>query len=178
MDFKDFQSLVLSRQACRDFNDLPLEKEKVEEIAKLAKYAPSACNSQPWKMYCVTEEERLEEVKKALQRSGRNKFLDKAKAVIAVTEKATTLKPDVLKFFGLDHFVKYDVGELVAYITLAAKSMGVESIVIGWMDKEKLLSAIQAEKGEDCTLVVALGYSDSPLRKKDRRKDEEVIKMI
>ena len=122
--------------------------------------------------------ERLEEVKKALQRSGRNKFLEKAKAVIAVTEKATTLKPDVLKFFGLDHFVKYDVGELVAYITLAAKSMGVESIGIGWMDKEKLLSAIQAEKGEDCTLVVALGYSDSPLRKKDRRKDEEVIKMI
>lgn len=178
MDFNDFQSLVLSRQACRDFNDLPLEKEKVEEIAKLAKYAPSACNSQPWKMYCVTEGERLEEVKKALQRSGRNKFLEKAKAVIAVTEKATTLKPDVLKFFGLDHFVKYDVGELVAYITLAAKSMGVESIVIGWMDKEKLLSAIQAEKGEDCTLVVALGYSDSPLRKKDRRKDEEVIKML
>ena len=93
MDFNDFQSLVLSRQACRDFNDLPLEKEKVEEIAKLAKYAPSACNSQPWKMYCVTEGERLEEVKKALQRSGRNKFLEKAKAVIAVTEKATTLKP-------------------------------------------------------------------------------------
>jgi nitroreductase len=84
----------------------------------------------------------------------------------------------VLKFFGLDHFVKYDIGELIAYITLTAKSLGVDSIVIGWLDKEKLLKAIGAGEGEDCSLVVALGYSDSPLRKKDRRSDEEVIKYI
>ena len=94
------------------------------------------------------------------------------------SEKATALKPDVLKYFGLDHFVKYDIGEIIAYVTLTAKSLGVDSIVIGWLDKEKLLSAIEAKEGEDCTLVVALGYSDSPLRQKDRKADEEVIKII
>ena len=178
MNYNDFEQLVLSRQACRDFNDKPLEKEVVEKIAKLAKLSPSACNSQPWKMYCVTSPEKVKLVAEALMRSGRNKFLEKAKAFIAVTEKATALKPDVLKYFGLDHFVKYDIGEIIAYVTLTAKSLGVDSIVIGWLDKEKLLSAIEAKEGEDCTLVVALGYSDSPLRQKDRKADEEVIKII
>ena len=42
MDFLDFEKLVQERQSCRDFNDIPLEKEKVEKIVELARLAPSA----------------------------------------------------------------------------------------------------------------------------------------
>lgn len=178
MDNFNFYELVKTRQACRDFNDVPLQEEKVYEIAKMARLAPSACNSQPWKMYCVTSKERVELVKEALTEGGRNAFIEKAKAFIVVGEKATTLKPDVLKNFSLDYWVKYDVGELVAYITLSAKSLGVESIIIGWLNKEKLFSAIPFGEGEECTLVVALGYSDSPIREKIRRDEKEIIQII
>ena len=45
-----FLELVNNRQSCRDFNDKPLERETLERIVELGRLAPSACNSQPWKM--------------------------------------------------------------------------------------------------------------------------------
>lgn len=178
MGFIEFEKLVKERQSCRDFNDLPLEKEKVEAIVDLARNAPSACNSQPWKMY-VACGEKVQDVVAELTEGGRNAFLKKAKAVIVVAEKdADNLKEDVKRRFSLDYFVKYDVGELIAYLTLGAKAIGVESIVIGWINLEKLAEVVGAEKGERISLAVALGYSDAPLRDKVRKPKEKTIKFI
>ncbi len=178
MDFLDFEKLVKERQSCRDFNDLPLEREKIEQIVDLARFAPSACNSQPWKMY-VACGEKVQDVVEQLTEGGRNAFLKKSKAVIVVTEKdAENLKEDVKKRFSLDYFVKYDVGELIAYLTLGAKAIGVESIIIGWIKLDKLLGVVGAEKGERVALAVALGYSNAPLREKTRKDKSKTVKFI
>ena len=57
-----FENLVKTRQSCRNFNDKPLEKETVKKIAEQAMLSPSACNSQPWKMYLVTTPEKIEKI--------------------------------------------------------------------------------------------------------------------
>lgn len=178
MNYDGFKELVLSRQACREFSDKPLEREKIEMIVKLAKYSPSACNSQPWKMYVATSKKAVKDVAEALQDSGRNSFLNKAQAFVVFGEKVNTMKEDVLKRYSIDYFMKYDIGEIIAYLTLTAKSLGVESIVIGWVNREKVKKAVSMPDEESATLVVALGYSDSPIREKIRKEDEEVIKII
>ena len=178
MDFSQFEELVKTRQSCRNFSDKPLPAEEVEKIAETAVLAPSACNSQPWKLYCVTSKEKVEEVCAALTHGGRNAFLSGAKAFIAAAEKGAVLKPDVAKVFSEKRFVKYDVGEVIAYATLAAKSRGVESCIIGWMNTEKLRSALGMSEDEDCAVVIALGYSDIPIREKSRKSAEETIKFI
>ena len=171
-----FTKLVNERQSCRNFNDKPLDKELVVEIAKQAALAPSACNSQPWKMYVVTEPERLEKTAKALGAKGHNKFLVNAKAFIVLADKQATLKEGVR--FDRNHFVKYDVGQLCAYITLTAKSMGVETCIIGMVNQDLIGDAVGLKKGEHCNIAVALGYSDSPLRNKVRKKYDDVIEIL
>ncbi len=170
-----FKKLVLNRQSCRDFNDKPLDKTTVEEIASIAMLAPSACNSQPWKMYLVTEPTKVLAVAKSLQDRGHNSFADGAKAFIVISEKDATLKEVVSTRFRSDHFVKYDIGELTAYITLAAESMGVKSCIIGWINQDALKTAVNMPDGEVSNIVVALGYSDTPLREKKRKSLQEVI---
>lgn len=170
-----FKKLALSRQSCRDFNDKPLDKKTVEEIASIAMLAPSACNSQPWKMYLVTEKDKVSAVAKSLQDRGHNSFADGAKAFIVISEKDATLKESISTRFRSDHFVKYDIGELTAYITLAAESMGVKSCIIGWINQDALKTAINMPDGEVSNIVVALGYSDTPLRDKKRKTTQEVI---
>ena len=171
-----FSKLVNQRQACRNFNDQPLDKELVLEIVKQAMLAPSACNSQPWKMYVVTEEKALVNTAQALGVNGHNKFLDKAKAFIVLAEKQAVLKPGVT--FDGNHFVKYDIGQLCAYITLTAKSMGIETCIIGMVDQKLIGSAVGLKDGEHCNIAIALGYSDSPLREKMRKKNEDVIEIL
>lgn len=175
MEFKDFEQLILTRQATRDFNDKPLDKEVVLQIAKATMLAPSACNSQPWKLYCVTSPEKVEEVTKAVQGKVQNRFLDKAKAYICFADQMATLKPEAMVRFDRNHFVQYDVGEAVAYATLCAETLGVKSCIIGWVDKEKISKALSLSEKEVCNVVVALGYSDAPIRKKVRKDQEKVI---
>lgn len=171
-----FSNLVRSRQACREFNDKPLEKTTVLEIANLATLSPSACNSQPWKMYVVTNGENLLKTAEALGVNGHNKFLNKAKAFIVLAEKQAVLKPGVT--FDRYHFVKYDIGELLAYITLAAESVGVSSCIIGMVDQNLINSAVGLSDGEVCNVAVALGYSDIPVRDKKRKPLEETVKEV
>ncbi|MBQ3597308.1 MAG: nitroreductase family protein [Clostridia bacterium] len=172
---QSFTQLVNTRQSCRDFNDQPLLPETVKEIAEQAMLSPSACNSQPWKMYLITSEKMIEEVKKCVQGHGHNKFTQKAKAFICVSERASALREDVEEKFSRNFFVKYDVGELVAYITLTAESMGVKSCIIGWVASKDLAKALNLDSDERCNLVIALGYSDTPIRKKTRKKAQDVI---
>ncbi len=171
-----FEKLIRTRQSCRDFNDKPLDKKIVEEIATLSMLCPSACNSQPWNMYVVTSPDRIKKTAEALGLNGHNKFLSGAKAFIVVAEKQATLKEGVR--FDRNHFVKYDVGELLAYITLTAKSMGVESCIIGMVDQNLIGDAVGLKEGELCNVAVALGYSDIAIREKKRKLKEEVIEII
>jgi nitroreductase len=173
---KYFEQLVLTRQATRQFNDKPLEKEIVEKIANVARLAPSACNSQPWKMYVVTSTKALEKTAVALGAHGHNKFLNKAKAFIVVAEQQATLKEGVT--FDRNHFVKYDIGEILAYVTLCAESLGVKSCIIGMVDQSLIKDAVGLKDGERCNVAVALGYSDIQLREKVRKPLDQSIEMI
>ena len=171
-----FSALVNQRQSCRKFNDKPLSVETVKDIAKQAMLAPSACNSQPWKMYLVTSPEKVELTALALGSKSHNKFLTEAKAFIVFADRIATLKPGVK--YDRNHFVKYDIGELLAYITLTAKSMGIESCIIGMVKQDLITSAVGLKDGEQCNVAVALGYSDIPLRDKVRKNFEDVVKIL
>ncbi len=173
--FDNFKNLVNSRQSCRDFNDKPLDKKDVLEIAELARLAPSACNSQPWKMYVATDSERVKAVAECLQDLGLNKFTSKARAFIAISEKTPHLRPDAEKRISRDFFVKYDVGEVVAYLTLGAKAKGIETCILGWVNHDKIRKVIDLPEDEFCNIVVAFGYSDTPLRNKVRKDVSETV---
>ena len=176
--FENFSKLVNDRQSCRDFNDKPLEKETIDKIIELSMLAPSACNSQPWKMYVVTEPEKLKQVARTLQDMMMNKFTNKAKAFIVLSELQATLKLGSSLKFDRNHFVKYDIGQICAYITLAAESLGVGSCIIGWINEKNLKVAISMPEDESCSIVIALGYTDTPKRKKVRKeKDKTVVEI-
>lgn len=174
----NFETLALARQSCREFSDKVLEKETLDKIMQIAMLAPSACNSQPWRMVCAFEKTSVDAVCDCLQEKGHNKFLSGAKAFIAVVNKNATLKDTVQSKFDRNRFVKYDVGELIAYLTLGAKDLGVDSCIIGWMNEEKLSSVLGLEENEKCEIVVALGYSDILIREKKRKTKEEVVRYI
>ena len=46
--------ILTSRFACREFCDAPVARQTVEEILRVARYAPSGANIQPWHVYVLT----------------------------------------------------------------------------------------------------------------------------
>ncbi len=176
--FENFSLLVNNRQSCRDFNDKPLDKETLDKIVSLGLLAPSACNSQPWKLYVVTEENTRKKVARTLQDMLMNKFTNKAQAFIVLAECNATLKLGASLKFDRNHFVKYDIGQICAYLTLAAESLGVSSCIIGWINEKALKQAVSIPEDQNCSLVIALGYSDIDKRKKSRKDKETLVELI
>ena len=55
MNLEEIEKLYLHRQSCRAFDkSREVPRELLEKVCNLALLAPSACNSQPWLLYCVT----------------------------------------------------------------------------------------------------------------------------
>ena len=171
----EFETLIKARQSCRNFSDKPVSKELLYKIIAAASAAPSACNSQPWQVLVANTPEENEKIKTCLQNNGRNKFLDGAQAFIAVfsTERVKLNAGTELKF-DATHFVEYDIGEFIAYLTLAAKNNGLDSCIIGWVNNAEINNAFSV-KGK-CDIVVALGYAaENKTREKSRKSLEAVI---
>lgn len=55
----DFMDLAKARYSVRKFADTPIEQEKLDRILEAALIAPSAKNSQAWRIYVARSEEAL-----------------------------------------------------------------------------------------------------------------------
>ncbi|MBO4252111.1 MAG: nitroreductase family protein [Clostridia bacterium] len=170
-----FDTLIKERQSCRNFSDKFVSKDLLYKIIASATNAPSACNSQPWRVFVTNTPEENAKMKSCLQNGGKNKFLDKAQAFIAVFgTEIVKLNAGTESKFDATHFVEYDIGEFVAYLTLAAKDNGLDSCIIGWVNNDEINAAFSVNG--KCDIVVALGYAekDKP-REKSRKHLEEII---
>ena len=61
----EFSELIKIRQSVRKYQDKPVENEKLQKLIESVRLAPSACNSQPWKLIIVDELELKDKVPKA-----------------------------------------------------------------------------------------------------------------
>lgn len=163
----EFSELIKNRYSCRAYAARKVEKELIYKIVGEAINAPSAKNTQPWEFYVSCEEETNEKIRSCLQDNGKNGFLSSAPAFIAIFEEA----PDNIacEKYGNDRFVKYDVGQVAAYLTLSAKNKGLDSCVIGWVDEERLREVTGVNK--PCGIVIAFGYAAERISAPQKRRD-------
>ena len=173
---KEFLTLVNNRQSCRDFNDLPIDRETLEKIVEIGRLAPSACNSQPWKIHVVHDEQKASEFSSFLRDFGMNGFTKNVTTFIAVSELNAKLAIGSKLKYDNNHFVKYDVGQIIAYITLTAEELGLSTCILGWLNNKKIADFLQFDENEECNVVIAVGYSDIPVREKSRKAIEDISK--
>lgn len=62
MEVKD---ALLKRRSVRKFKEDKVSEEIINELLHAAMSGPSACNKKPWEFYVITNEEKLEEIRKA-----------------------------------------------------------------------------------------------------------------
>ncbi len=179
MDLDSFEELVLKRQSCREFSDMPVDDALVERICRIALLAPSACNAQPWKLYFAVGD-KCREIAKGVQDLGMNKFASEAAALIAVVEGKSNLTAKVGARIKDNEFTRHDLGMLTAHLVLAAQSAGLGSCILGWRNEEKLRASFGLEKDAKIAVVVALGYPKEgyPIREKKRKPLEETLKKV
>lgn len=174
----NFTEIANKRQSCRSFDKTrSVEQEKLDAILNSARLSPSACNGQPY-FLTVCKGEIANQVAKATQGMGMNKFATDAPIQIVISEMPYTRTAALgAKVKGND-YRSIDIGIVSAYITAEAEAQGLGSCILGWLDSDKIKKICNLS-GE-VRLVISIGYptADDKLRTKKRKEPNELIKTL
>lgn len=73
------------------------------------------------------------------------------------------------------HYPHIDLGIAASHISLAATDEGLGSCIVGWCNEKKVRKALEIPRNKRVLLVIFLGYSNQPLRVKNRKTIEEIV---
>lgn len=178
-EIMNLEELYLKRQSTRRYSDKPVADVDLEKICSLGALAPSAKNSQPWKMFAINGE-KAKKFAVCVQMAGSNKWASCCPAFIAIELNRSKFEEKIAEKFTFADFSGNDIGLLAAYITLAAEYCGLQTCILGIRKEEEIAEFLGEPEGSRFPLVIAVGYAEEgyEIRPKDRKPSDEVFKLI
>jgi nitroreductase len=172
-----FQKLVANRQSDRGYTSQPIDKDKLENILKAARLAPSACNAQPWKFIVVDNPELKNKLADTTSSKilGMNHFTKQAPIHIVIVMEGANFTSNFGSLIKRKHFPLIDIGIAAEHICLAATAEGLGSCMIGWFDESAVKKLLNIPKNKRPILIITLGYPDTKEKRQKRRKEFEQI---
>ncbi len=112
---------IYARRSIRQYEEKPVEKEKLEILLKAAMAAPSAMNIKPWEFVVVTNPDTMEEIRSSLMFGKHN-----ATAAIVVCGNTSFFKHPMASKFWVQ-----DCSAATENILLAAVELGLGTVWLG-----------------------------------------------
>lgn len=174
----EFSALIRQRQSVRAYANRPIEPEKLEQLIEAVRLAPSASNSQPWKLILVTEPTLKDRIALATYSTliSFNKFVPQAPALAVLVIE----RPKVITQIGATlknrDFPLIDIGIAAAHFCLQATALGLATCMLGWFDEKVVQELLQIPQRKRIGLLISLGYAapDDPIRAKKRKAKENM----
>lgn len=174
----NFHELIQSRQSARKYIDKPIEKEKIDKLIEAVHIAPSACNSQPWKLIIVDQPDLKNEVAKATFSTAIafNKFTVEAPVIAVLVIEKAKLIAQIGGSLKNQEYPQYDIGIAAAHFCLQATELGLGTCMIGWFDEKKIKQLLKIPDNRKIGLVISVGYTpeDYKIRQKIRKPAEQI----
>ena len=174
----EFKELIIKRRSIRGY-EAGIPHEALAEILKEAQQAPSWKNQQTSRCYAVETPETLEELRtSALPSFNRN---SSARAVLVVT----TFIRDIVGFsdgtpvneIG-NGWGAYDLGLHDAFLVLAAKNAGYDTLIMGIRDGDAIRARLGIPENEEIMSVIAVGKAAEDPAPRPRKELDEVVKFF
>ena len=175
----EFEQLLKERRSVRAYKKETVPHELLTKILKEAQQAPSWANMQTSRTYVVESPEFLEAFRKTALPEGN--ALRSANAVLLVTTfvRDTVAYRDGEPITDLGNkWGAYDLGLRDAYLILAAKNAGLDTLIMGIRYPEAIRECLKIPENEDIVSVIAVGYRDEEPQDRKRKDFEEVVRFF
>lgn len=156
----EFSELLTRRQSVRKYDSRPVEKEKLLTLIEAVCLAPSACNSQPWKLILVNEPALKDAVARATFSSmiSFNKFVPDAPVIAVLTLEKVTFTSRVGGAIKNREFPLIDIGIAASQFCLQAAELGLGTCMLGWFDEKRIKTLLKIPRRTRIGLLITLGY--------------------
>ncbi|MBN1796208.1 MAG: nitroreductase family protein [Sedimentisphaerales bacterium] len=157
---------IKNRYSCRDYKDIPVEKEKLEQIMEAARLAPSARNKQSWRFVVVTKKAVKEKIVEA---ANNQNFLGKAAAIIA----GCSISKDSMRCG--QRVAPIDLAIAMDHISLRATELGLATCWIGSFYPDKVRPILSIPDDIEIVELMAIGYPADKPRQTERLDMDEIV---
>lgn len=166
----DLMEAIRTRRSVRRFKAAPVPENLLMEVLNAARLAPSACNSQPWKIVVV----RDEDVKLKLSASANGqRFIAQAPLVLVACGLPDEAFPTVGGYMS-SHVI--DVSIALDHLTLAAHAVGLGTCWIASFKEDKVREILSIPEDVRVVALTPLGFPDEAPGRTPRKNLEELIR--
>ncbi|MFP3938457.1 MAG: nitroreductase family protein [Phycisphaerae bacterium] len=162
----DVYEAIRNRYSVRDYQDRPVEDDKLNRVLDAGRLAPSARNRQQWKFVVV----RDAETRKAVVKASEQEWMASAPVIIAVVG----LTPGETMFCDVPTD-PVDCAIPIANMTLAATAEGLGSCWVGHFKQEETRKALGVPDSAWIIELLPLGYPADEPKPKSRKPLKEVV---
>ena len=143
----NFEELIRERKSTRLFSGKELEQDKIDKILDAARVAPTAKNTQPFRIYVVKSSEGLEKIDKCTP------CRYKAPLVFLVCgdENKSYIKNDKPMY-------EVDCSIVATHMILEATNLGVDNIWVEYFDTNKAIEEFDLPNNIKPVCMLPMGY--------------------
>ena len=175
----EWKELITKRRSIRNYAEGSVDHGDLVKILADAQQAPSWKNSQTARCYAVESPELIAQIReKALPSFNRKSSANAAFLVTTFVRDVaghTHGEPD--NELG-NQWGAYDLGLRDAYLVLAARDAGYDTLIMGIRDSEKLREILSIPAEETIVSVIAIGKRADDPAGRPRKELEEVVTFI
>ena len=171
----EFKELIAARRSVRGYESA-IEHDALVEILKEAQQAPSWKNQQTSRCYAIETPETLEDFRASALPSFNRNSSEHAALIV------TTYVKDVVGFSDGapvnevgNGWGAYDLGLHDAYLVLAAKNAGYDTLIMGIRDADVIRAKLSIPENEEIMSVIAVGKRGAEPSMRPRRELDEVV---
>lgn len=168
---------IKTRRSIRRYKSTPVDDKTLETVLEAARWAPSWSNTQCWRFIVVRDAKAKDELADTLPKS--NPAFDAVKnapaVIVACAElgKAGYIKGELPSDKG-DWWYMFDTALAMQNLVLAAHSLGLGTVYIGWFDAKKAASILDVPPDFCVVAMTPLGYPDQEPKVRPRRELSEI----
>jgi len=156
---------IRKRYSCRAYQDKPIEQEKLDIIFEAARQAPSAMNTQDWRLVVIRDKER---VSKVAECTSRPQVFAKAAAIIVACSNSDRVMRCGQPIGPIDVAIALD------HISLQATYLGLGTCWIGSFSPEKVRPILGIPNDIAVIELMAVGYPANGRRETTREPIEKI----
>jgi len=157
---------IQNRYSCRNYQDEPIEAEKIAQIFEAARLAPSAKNLQDWRFVAVTDPAMKHKMAVA---ANEQMFIEKAGVIIAACSNSDYVMRCGQKIGAID------VSIALEHIALQATELGLATCWIGSFYPEKVREVLDIPDETEVVELMSLGYPADTPRQPKREPMENIL---
>ena len=169
--------IIKKRYSCRHYRSDQVDDPRLDAMKEAVRWAPSACNRQPYTFHFVADENTIKEIAQSvpLGPASVNEWIKSAPLIVAAVGQPELLWHKMTQVIDTDYH-RTDAIIAMDHISLVATELGLGSCWVGWFHRKKVGQILKIKSGEEVVILMTVGFPESqPTSRKPRKEIGELV---